>query len=392
MSRYFYFKEPVMRLREFICALVLATVSISLVASKCGKQEGETPAVEPGAGLTENDPVWVRVNGNEIRKSEIENEMRTMEAQIKSQYGGAIPSEEYAMLEPMIKRRALEGSVEKRLIDQVIEKEGIEVDSKKVDEELNKIKSQYPDETLFMQRLIEQQITEDDLRKNISQVLRYQALFDVKAPVPEPTEEEILKIYEASKAQLMEPPRVAGAHIVLMVPTSATDEARQEKREKAEEARKRLVAGEDMAVLVQEYSDSPTKANGGVESFVQGQMPESFDAAVFSLKQGEISEVIASPVGFHIIRADEVIAERATPLEEVRDEIVAHIEGRQKGPLIQEYLKGLMAEAKIEYLEPLPAPSMPRMPGGPGAPGSDTETEEPPAGSDGKPTGEGMGQ
>jgi peptidyl-prolyl cis-trans isomerase C len=369
--------------------LVLATISISLVASKCGKQEGETAPVEPGAGLTGDDPVWVRVNGNEIRKSEIEDEMRVMEAQIKSQYGGAIPSERFAMLEPMIKRRALEGAVEKRLIEEVIEKEGIEVDPKMVDEEFNRIKSQYPDEAIFMQKLIEQQITEDDLRENISQVLRYQAFFDIKAPVPEPTEEEILEIYEASKSQLMEPPLVTGAHIVLMVPTSASEEARKEKRAKAEEARKRLLAGEDMAALVQEYSDSPTKANGGVESFVQGQMPEPFDSAVFGLKQGEISEVIESPVGFHIVRADEVVAERVTPLEKVRDEIVAHIEGRQKGPMIQEYLKGLMAQSEIEYIEPLPEPSMPP---GPGAPAPAPESEQPPAGSGGKPTGEAVGK
>jgi len=133
--------------------------------------------------------------------------------------------------------------------------------------------------------------------------------------------------YEANKHRYTNLEKRARArHILIKAGSYATEEQKAEAKKQAEELRARAVKGEDFAALARKYSgDQITAKNGGDIGFLaKGTMPESFDEALFSLEVGEISDVVETPYGFHVI---EVLAIREgdVPVEEAKRELAEEL-------------------------------------------------------------------
>lgn len=155
----------------------------------------------------------------------------------------------------------------------------------------------------------------------------------------EVTDEQITEEYEANLAtKYTQPHEVKARHILIRVPRDADDDTKAKARARAEEVKQKLDAGGDFAELAKEYSEDPgSKNNGGeVGWFPRGRMVGPFEDAAFSLKPGEISEVVESPFGFNVLRVDDVREERQKPLDEVRDEIVATLKKQAAGEKARE--------------------------------------------------------
>jgi len=119
------------------------------------------------------------------------------------------------------------------------------------------------------------------------------------------------------------PETVAARHILKKVAPDADDEARNTAREAVEAAAKRVAAGEDFATVAKEVSEDTSAANGGdLGKFERGRMVPTFEEAAFALSPGQVSDVVESPFGYHLIQVYEKNEGRVKPLEEVRDEIV----------------------------------------------------------------------
>ncbi|MFC1839902.1 peptidylprolyl isomerase, partial [Thermodesulfobacteriota bacterium] len=104
----------------------------------------------------------------------------------------------------------------------------------------------------------------------------------------------------------------------------ATPEKEKEVREKAAAVLEKAKQGEDFAKLAEEYSEGPTKTNGGdLGYFPKGTLYEEFDDAAFSLEKGEISDLVKSPVGYHIIKVDDIMDNPVVDFKEVRDQIAS---------------------------------------------------------------------
>ena len=105
-----------------------------------------------------------------------------------------------------------------------------------------------------------------------------------------------------------EPTEVTARHILIMYEGSArapesVTRTKEEARERAEQVLQMVNEGGDFADLAQEYSDGPTKVRGGLLSpFGRGVMSQAFEDAAFSLKKGEVSEIVETEFGFHIIK------------------------------------------------------------------------------------------
>lgn len=344
-----------MKTRMILSSLLVLALAAGLTVGCKGNKKGEE-----GAG---DDTVWIKVNGKPIMKSQVEEEMKRFRQQLSSQ----MPEEQLASMETMIKHDAMQRAVQAAVLEQNADAEGIAVDDAKVQEELKKLKSQFPDEAAFQQRLKDLNLTEADLLTELKKSLRFQQLLERKVPVNDPTEEEIAAVYERAKERLLEPAKATVISIFISVPTTATEDEKKKRKELAEEVLKKAQGGEDIKALATQYSEASSKAEGGKETMTKGSQVPELDTAVFALKPGELSGVIETPQGYYIVKLEELTPEKTPTIDDVRAEIVQFLREGQQREKMQAYVEGLVSSAQVEYIEPLP--DMSAMGGGMGMPG-----------------------
>jgi peptidyl-prolyl cis-trans isomerase D len=135
---------------------------------------------------------------------------------------------------------------------------------------------------------------------------------------------EIEHEYNSYKTErYTEPEEVRARHILIAVPEDADAKKREELRNRAKAVLERLKKGEDFATVAKEVSDdAATKDKGGdLGSIARGRAEEAFENAAFASKPGEISDIVETRYGLHIIKVEEHNPAHEKPLAEVRDEI-----------------------------------------------------------------------
>jgi hypothetical protein len=139
---------------------------------------------------------------------------------------------------------------------------------------------------------------------------------------------------------------ISARHILLRVPAEATPAQRDSVQQLAASLRQRAVAGEDFAQLAQQHSQDPGSAarGGDLGFFGRGRMVAPFDEAAFALQPGEISNVVESPFGYHVIRVDD---RRQPQLTEEREEFRQFLVQRAQQEAEGAYLDSLTAAANV---------------------------------------------
>lgn len=137
--------------------------------------------------------------------------------------------------------------------------------------------------------------------------------------------------------------------ILIVKPRDATDRTIQKAKRDAEAILKKVKAGESFDLLVGMHSQGPAANAGGDLGFMEkGMMFPAVDEAAFRMKTGEISDVIESPIGFHIIRIIDRRGAGIKPIEEVRQEIVAKIGNEKMKKKFEEWMGDVRKKAYIE--------------------------------------------
>src|SRR4029450_5651220 len=112
----------------------------------------------------------------------------------------------------------------------------------------------------------------------------------------------------------------------------------------------RARAREDFATLAKESSEDPGSApkGGDLGTFGRGQMVPAFEQAAFALKPGEVSGIVETPFGFHIIKVTERIPARKLPFAEVKDRLKLEMVQQKRQRAQQSFVNSLRAKAQIE--------------------------------------------
>jgi peptidyl-prolyl cis-trans isomerase D len=139
-------------------------------------------------------------------------------------------------------------------------------------------------------------------------------------------------VYQSQRQKRFTEPRAAKVrHILIRAPEGAAKNARAIAREKAEHVRAEAVKGKDFAALAQQYSEDPSSSAGGdLGWFTAGQLLPALEKAAFELRKGEISQVVESALGYHLLKLDDTKGEKTKSFSEVKDQIGAEIR-REKG-------------------------------------------------------------
>lgn len=138
-----------------------------------------------------------------------------------------------------------------------------------------------------------------------------------------PDEQELRKLYDEQRANFAVEEQRRASHMLLAVDKAATEAAVAAAKAKAESALQRLRGGEDFAKVAQELSqDAATAKQGGdLGLFGKGVMDKAFEDSAFALKVGELSGIVKSGFGFHIIKVTEIKPAHVKSFEEARAEL-----------------------------------------------------------------------
>jgi parvulin-like peptidyl-prolyl isomerase len=143
--------------------------------------------------------------------------------------------------------------------------------------------------------------------------------------------------------------QVETRHILVSYREGEDEQRQQESMEKAEKVLEEALSGADFAELATKYSDGPTAPNGGyLGYFPRGRMVKPFEDAAFALQPGELSGIVQTQFGFHIIKVEN---KRSRTLEEMREEVRAYVEQPKREKLSREFLKDLESNAEINYVD-----------------------------------------
>jgi len=166
------------------------------------------------------------------------------------------------------------------------------------------------------------------------------------------TPEDESKFYNENRERMKRPETVRASHILLRAGASSSAEERQTQKTKSEDLLGRVRKGEDFASLAKENSqDTGSAPNGGdLGYFPRGRMVPQFDEAVWALKVGEISPVVETPFGYHIIKVTDKKPEGFTPLDEVRPQIKEYLSVMKTQEQMKVMAQSMRASAKIEEL------------------------------------------
>ncbi len=140
------------------------------------------------------------------------------------------------------------------------------------------------------------------------------------------TDAEVEEFYRLHQEDYQEPEKLRASHILFRIPPQAKMTDLQPVLEKAKKVLDLARQGDDFAGLARKYSDDSTASNGGdLGYFTRTDMVKPFADAAFSMKKGEISDLVRTPFGLHIIKVEDIKEKSTLPLAEVKESVIQEL-------------------------------------------------------------------
>jgi len=345
-----------MRVLPLVLALALGACSkgnsASASTAQAAKPDQPAAAATPPAAEAPAKPipaqlpeVIARVNGEAINKGEFEKAIKNVEGRA----GGPVPAEQ----RDRIFRGVLDQLIAYRLLMQETKSRHIEIPDAEVDARIAQIKQQFPSEDVFKQTLEKQNMTVEQLRADAKSDMQVQKMLESEVSGKVAVQpQDVTTFYEKNPDKFKQGERVRASHILIRTPENADAKTKEAARAKADEVLKQVKAGKDFAELAKTNSQDPgSAANGGdLGYFQQGQMVGAFERAAFALKPGDVSDVVETPFGYHIIKVADKQAAQTVPLEQVKPQIEQFLQNQQRQQKTQVFIESLKAKGKVEVL------------------------------------------
>ena len=288
------------------------------------------------------------VNGAEISEEAVSFELDRL---VRFYMSHSMSMEDVKKNLPKLEEKALEQAIGAKLLLDRSAQLDIPVSAADIDAEIAKVVMQVGGEENYRKALAAQNITEEAFRKELEKGARVNKLVEQAcSSVPDPTEEEVTACYEARKDEFVSPHEVLCQHILVKTAEDDIPEAKSAAFEKIRAIRERVVAGGDFAAEAKANSDCPSGAEGGsLGWFGRGMMVPEFDKAAFEMKKGEVSDIVTTQFGYHIIyKADERGGEAKT-LVDVHDQLKDLLRHEARGRAMDAFVAELRENAVIEY-------------------------------------------
>lgn len=315
----------------------------SVLCGCFGLIAASAPAQAPAPAAQANTPldqVVVTVNGDPVYAGEVQMAAQQM-AQAMAQSGQEVDFQQ-------IGAAAMQQMVDGMLLAQEADRRELNVDPEVISAGIAQAEKSAGGAEKLDETLAAQGMSRDRLKTMIGHSHKVNQLLQQMGEGIEVSDEEVQTFYDENPTFFEAPAQVKARHILFKAGVDADDETKAAAREKAEAARKRALDGEDFAELAKEVSEGPSGPKGGdLGFFTKDRMVEPFASAAFALKPGEISQVVTTQFGSHVIKVEERREAHTVPLEQVKERIRMGMAEEAKGLRVEELLKGLRESAKI---------------------------------------------
>ena len=331
---------------------------------------GTLAAATPGATTSTNSTtpkkpsdlfanvIVAKGKGVEVKQSQLDDALVSLKSSMAAQ-NQSVPSDQMALFEQNVLDRLIQLQLLLAKATDADKTRGKEDCAKRYDD----IKTRAGSEENLARQLKAMGLTPEDLRGKMADEATAQAVLERELNVTV-TPGNIENFYTNNPAKFEQPEMVRASHILLSTKDPAdttsnpalrrdlSEAKKAEKRKLAEDLLKRARAGEDFAKLAKEYSDDPgSKDKGGEYTFGRGQMVPEFEAVAFTLKTNEVSNIVITTYGYHIIKLSEKIPAKTVDLAKVSSRIKDYLTQQDISKKAPPYFAQLKKDAAVEILD-----------------------------------------
>jgi len=341
-------------------------LGMGLILLGCQKGEGDEGTVTPKETQTESkdavemgspstlqqakeNTMVVSVNDEEITVSDVDRATSILLAQYRNQ----IPPDRLAEARTALRKQAVENLINQSLLLGEAEKRGIQPEQQAVDARYAEVSGRFSSPEEFQSAMASMGLSKETFEDEIKQDLKIESLLDGQLKeVKNVTEEDVSAFYRDHPDSFRSNEQVRASHILLRVEATAPEEDRSQKRLELAALKGQIDKGADFGQLASDHSDCPSKARGGdLGYFERGKMVKPFEDAAFEMKVGDVSEIVETQFGYHLIKVTDHQDPRTAPFEEVKGQIENMLSRQARDKVVSEYLAQLRGSAEITYAE-----------------------------------------
>jgi parvulin-like peptidyl-prolyl isomerase len=289
------------------------------------------------------------VNGEELSDDAVQFELH----RLLRFYAQHMPREELQKQMDVLKKKAADQAIGAKLLLEAAGKLDMEPPPGDVEGRIEEMIEGAGGEDKFKETLAGQNLTLDMVKEGITRGRRVDMLVDkLTEGVSDPTEAEMRDHFDSHAHEYRKSERAQAQHI-LIKPETESDEDRQAAQDRLADIRKQIEGGADFAQLAAEHSECPSgKSTGGsLGWFSRGMMVPEFDNAVFSMSLEELSEIVETQFGYHIIKKLGQEEPAPAEFEEVAEKVRDFLRHARRGSALSEHVAELRSNAQVEIVE-----------------------------------------
>ena len=288
--------------------------------------------------------------GFEIKRSQLDDSLISIKSSAAAR-GQNIPPDQMTMLESQVLDRLIQIQLLLAKATDDDRTKGKETSAKRFEA----IKARSGSEEAMNRQLKSVGLTPDELKAKMLEEATAESVLERELKVTI-SDDEVKKFYEDNPARFEQPEMVRASHILIGTrDSSGADlpaDKKAQKRKLAEDLQKRAKAGEDFAKLAKENSEDPgSKDKGGEYTFPRGQMVPEFEAAAFSLATNQVSDIVTTQYGYHIIKSSEKIPAKKSDFAKVSGDIRDGLKQIAVQKQLPDYIAKLKKESNVEILD-----------------------------------------
>lgn len=319
-----------MKIQQAMKPLMIAAV---MVLASTGAQAGDSETA-------------AQVNDTVITRQRVQHSVEVLMQAKHLNYGGITHPAQYKDME----RQVLDELIAQELLWQEAKRQGYSATGTELERALEQMRKRYPTEEAYQADLRQGGFTAESYKEDLHRQITVRHFIEetmVKRVAV--SNEDIHEAYVANQAQLMQPEMVNARHILIAVAPTADEAAIAEARTTIERVRKEASAGANFAELAARYSQDSTAAKGGELGFVpRGAFVKPFEEAAFALKVGELSDIVRTRYGFHLIKLEARQEARALTEAEATPQLRRYLAAQKLQEVVQEEVKSLRAKGHVD--------------------------------------------